>query len=108
MRQHAAIGHEFARALQFLPPATLDVIRHHHERWDGAGYPARLRGDAIPLVARIFAVCDVYNALTSERPYKRAWSDAHARAEIAAGTGTQFDPSVVSAFLEIVDNERSG
>ncbi|WP_295823654.1 HD domain-containing phosphohydrolase, partial [uncultured Deinococcus sp.] len=83
-------------------PTTLEVIRSHHERWDGSGYPDGLRGTAIPLAARIFAVCDVYDALTHVRPYKDAWTHDAAVAEIRAKSGTHFDPAVVEAFLALV------
>jgi HD-GYP domain-containing protein (c-di-GMP phosphodiesterase class II) len=99
MRAHAAEGFELARRMPLLSPLALDVVRHHHERWDGAGYPDGLSGEAIPLLARLFAVCDVYDALTSERPYKEAWTAEQARAEIAAQAGRQFDPDVVAVFL---------
>lgn len=101
MREHVALGHTFATRLPFLPPDVLDVVRHHHERWDGAGYPDRLRGTDIPLSARVFALCDVYDALTSERPYKRPWTHEDAVAEVAAQSGKQFDPDVVAAFLAL-------
>lgn len=102
MRGHAAAGHSFASQLSFLPADVLALVRHHHERWDGAGYPDGLAGDAIPLPARIFALCDVYDALTSERPYKRAWTHDDAVREIASASGTQFDPAVVNAFIALV------
>ncbi|MFC6663511.1 HD-GYP domain-containing protein [Deinococcus multiflagellatus] len=75
-----------------------EIARTHHERWDGAGYPHGLRGTQIPLSGRIVAVADVFDALTSERPYKRAWSREAAVAEIRAQAGRQFDPRVVAAF----------
>ncbi len=75
----------------------------HHERWDGGGYPQGRRGDAIPLEARIVAVVDVFDALTHERPYKDAWPLERALEEIRAGAGTQFDPAVVSAFLDLAE-----
>ena len=99
MRAHSEIGHSFAVVLEFLPPGALDVIRFHHERWDGTGYPDGRGGEAIPQLARLFAICDVYDALVSERPYKRAWSTAEARDEIRRGAGTQFDPKAVAVFL---------
>lgn len=101
MNGHALVGREFAERLGFLPPEVLDVVEHHHERWDGRGYPAALAGRRIPLAARIFAVCDVYDALTSERPYKRAWTHEQATAELAAQSGAQFDPEAVAAFLRL-------
>ena len=75
------------------------IARHHHERWDGSGYPDRLAGEAIPLAARLMAVADVYDALISERPYKRAWPHAEAVAYIRAGAGSHFDPTAVDALL---------
>ncbi|GGB65477.1 HD domain-containing phosphohydrolase [Deinococcus soli (ex Cha et al. 2016)] len=107
MQHHAARGHDIAHRLQGLLPATLDVIRHHHEHWDGSGYPDRLRGEAIPLSARIFAVCDVYDALTHPRPYKEAWPHERAVAEIRARRGTQFDPRVVDTFLTLIEAPRA-
>lgn len=103
MQQHAEAGHRIAQQLAFLPQAALDVVLYHHERWDGRGYPQGLVGDTIPLTARIFAVCDVYDALTSARPYKPAWTPAEALTEIAAQAGRHFDPYVVSAFLEVLE-----
>jgi putative nucleotidyltransferase with HDIG domain len=101
MREHVALGHSFATRLPFLPPDVLNVVGHHHERWDSTGYPDGLSGEDIPLSARVFALCDVYDALTSERPYKRPWTHDDAVAEIAAQSGKQFDPTVVTAFLAL-------
>jgi putative two-component system response regulator len=78
------------------------IALSHHERWDGAGYPDRLRGDAIPLAGRIVAVADTYDALTNDRPYRRAKSPAAALAEIDTQRGSQFDPTVVDALLSVV------
>ncbi|AWR87133.1 GAF domain-containing protein [Meiothermus taiwanensis] len=99
MKTHTVLGEQMARRMGFLPPATLAVIRHHHERWDGSGYPDGLAGEAIPLLARIFALADVYDALTSQRPYKRAWSPEEALADIAAQAGRHFDPNLCRIFL---------
>jgi HD-GYP domain-containing protein (c-di-GMP phosphodiesterase class II) len=77
------------------------VIRCHHERWDGKGYPAGLAGEAIPLGARSFAVADAFDAMTSDRPYRRALPFARACQEIVEGAGSQFDPPVVAAFAAI-------
>ncbi|GAA5513929.1 hypothetical protein Dcar01_02678 [Deinococcus carri] len=107
MQGHAAAGASIAAHIPQLSPRALDVIRSHHERWDGTGYPSRLAGEEIPLAARIFTVCDVYDALTSERPYKAAWTPEEARAEIAAQAGRQFDPQVVRAFLEVDEPIRT-
>ncbi len=81
----------------------MNVVRHHHERWDGKGYPDRLEGDDIPLAARVFAVVDTLDALTTDRPYRRATGFAAARKEINAMSGTQFDPAVVAAYDRISD-----
>ena len=107
MQRHASLG---AALLANSPHPLLrmahDVALSHHERWDGGGYPHGLRGEEIPLVGRIVAVCDVYDALTSERPYKRAWSVEAALEEIERGSGSHFDPQVVRAFLSW--RERNG
>ncbi len=103
MKTHASIGHHFAAALEFPPAETLAVIRSHHERWNGSGYPDDPRGDAIPRGARIFSVADLYDALTNVRLYKRAWSHEEAIAEIRSRSGAQFDPRVVAAFLSLME-----
>ena len=101
MRQHVEAGYRVALQLPFLPKATLETILYHHERWDGGGYPHGLATTEIPLSARIFSVCDVYDALTSVRPYKNAWSHEDALAEIQAQVERQFDPAVVRAFVSL-------
>lgn len=104
MRCHPRIGYQFVRDLVFLGPA-LDVVLSHHERWDGAGYPNGLAGEAIPLAARIFAVADTYDAITSDRPYRPARSHRQAVAELARVAGTQLDPRLVDAFLALPEAE---
>jgi HD-GYP domain-containing protein (c-di-GMP phosphodiesterase class II) len=79
------------------------LVYHHHERWDGAGYPDRLKGDAIPLAARLIAVVDAFNAMTTNRPYRKGFSMAEAVTEIKHCTGTQFDPRVVEIFLRLLE-----
>lgn len=101
MQKHTVRGYEIAQRLSGLMSTTLEVIHHHHEKWNGSGYPDRLAGEAIPLAARIFAVCDVYDALTHARPYKRAWSHQEALEEILAQRGIHFDPEVVGAFFTL-------
>jgi HD-GYP domain-containing protein (c-di-GMP phosphodiesterase class II) len=91
--EHLLVGHSLVTARQ--------VARSHHERWDGRGYPDGLAGEEIPLAARIVAVADVYDALISIRPYKKAWPRDQALAEILAGNGTQFDPTVLEAFRKL-------
>ena len=103
MKTHSCKGYDIARSIPTLTRGALDVIRSHHERWDGTGYPDALMREAIPLPARIFAVCDVYDALTSDRPYKKAWPVAEAKTEITRQARTQFDPEVVQAFLQLVE-----
>jgi ribonuclease P protein subunit RPR2 len=100
--QHPVIGSEILRDVDFLGEGK-QVVRHHHERWDGGGYPDRLAGDDIPLAARVFAVADALDALTSDRPYRAASGFETARDEIRAGAGSQFDPEVVAAYETIGD-----
>ncbi|UQN09350.1 HD domain-containing phosphohydrolase [Deinococcus sp. QL22] len=101
MKKHAPAGHALASMMPTLSRQALLVIRHHHERWDGSGYPDGLAGEEIPLLARIFTVCDVYDALRSERPYKRAWTHEQAVAELLAEREKKFDPKVVATFIEL-------
>lgn len=101
MRQHPEYAYRWLSGIEFLRPA-LDIPYCHHERWDGAGYPRGLKGEEIPLAARIFAVVDVFDALTSDRPYREAWSQEEAVRYIREQAGVQFDPRVVETFLELV------
>ena len=101
MQRHPAIGEEIARPLRSAAP-LLAIIRHHHERIDGGGYPDGLKGDEIPILARIVAVADGYDAITSDRPYRRGRSDAEARAILRAGAGTQWDRYLIGLFLQDV------
>lgn len=100
MKTHVEYGYYFASKIPGLNPGALNVIRYHHERWDGTGYPAGLKGSAIPLEARIFAICDVADALISERPYKHAWTQTQAVQQLRLDSGTHFDPGVVEAFIQ--------
>lgn len=102
MRRHPVIGEDIVRGIDFLGGAR-QVVRSHHERWDGTGYPDRLAGEGIPLAARVFAVADTFDALTSDRPYRAAASFREARRVIADAAGTQFDPTVADAFDDIAD-----
>lgn len=99
VRRHPLRGARLVRLLPGFPAGVVRVVLHHHERWDGGGYPHGLRGDQIPLPAQIVAVCDVYDALRSERPYKPAWDHARACAELSAQADRQFSRQVVDAFL---------
>jgi HD-GYP domain-containing protein (c-di-GMP phosphodiesterase class II) len=100
MERHPLVGWEILREIDFLGEAKL-VVRHHHERWDGTGYPDGLAGELIPLAARVFAVADVLDALTTVRPYRPPSPLAEARTMIEESAGTHFDPEVVDAFLQI-------
>jgi ribonuclease P protein subunit RPR2 len=102
MEQHPLIGAEIVSGIQFLGEAAL-VVRSHHERWDGRGYPDRLAGEQIPTSARVFSVADVLDALTTDRPYRPASTLAVAREMIVAESGKQFDPGVIDAFKSIED-----
>jgi HD-GYP domain-containing protein (c-di-GMP phosphodiesterase class II) len=97
MQQHAAIGADIISGLTIYQDSHA-IVRHHHERWDGRGYPDGLQGEAIPLGARIIAVADTFDAMTSDRPYRRALSADDALAEILRQSGKQFDPQIVRAF----------
>jgi putative nucleotidyltransferase with HDIG domain len=98
VRRHPELGARLLAPLAF-PERVTDVVRSHHERFDGSGYPDGLRGDAIPFSARIFAVVDALDAMTSDRPYRRALPYAEAARELAGRSGEQFDPAVVAGFL---------
>lgn len=100
MRQHVQTGYQMLSHIEFLQ-LSLDVVKYHHESWDGKGYPNGLRGEEIPLFARIFTLCDTYDAITSDRPYRKRRTYAEACAEIKRCSGTQFSEEVVEAFLRI-------
>src|SRR5262249_34563655 len=100
------LGEEVIRRVGGLREACA-TVRHHHERWDGAGYPDRLARDEIPIEARIVACADVYSALTSDRAYRAGWTHSDAIAELQRGAGSQFDASIVEAFCAVVDGYRS-
>lgn len=101
MRQHPVIGYRMCMRVHSLQRAAREVVLCHHERWDGSGYPQGLQGEDIPLGARLFAVADTLDAMTSHRPYRNALPLETAMAEIERNSGTQFDPQVVKAFLSI-------
>jgi HD-GYP domain-containing protein (c-di-GMP phosphodiesterase class II) len=102
MRKHPGYAYNFLSEIQYLIPAS-DIPYCHHEKWDGSGYPRGLKGEEIPLAARIFAVIDVWDALTSDRPYRLAWSTEKTLEYIGSSSGTHFDPGVVEAFLRLVN-----
>jgi putative nucleotidyltransferase with HDIG domain len=101
MKKHPEYGYNMLKKVDFLLPA-LEIPLYHHEKWDGSGYPKGLKGDEIPLSARIFAVVDVWDALTSERPYRPPWSKEKALEYIISQSGKHFDPEVVKVFLEVI------
>jgi putative two-component system response regulator len=92
--------------IAYLQPA-LEIPYSHHERWNGSGYPRGLEGEEIPLAARIFAVVDVWDALTSDRPYRKAWTREAAREYLEQNKGILFDPRVVDVFLRLIDSESA-
>jgi HD-GYP domain-containing protein (c-di-GMP phosphodiesterase class II) len=101
VKEHPAAGEELLRDAFVGVPEVLQAVRSHHERWDGGGYPDGLKGEEIPLSARIMAVCDAYDAMTSSRPYRPALSPARALETLAQGAGVQWAPAVVAVFLTI-------
>lgn len=100
VERHPVTGHQVCKRLGFLQE-ELEIIRHHHEKWDGTGYPDRLAGSQIPLLARILAIADVYDALTSTRSYRRPWTHEEAAALIVQESGRHFDPECVAAWVRI-------
>jgi putative nucleotidyltransferase with HDIG domain len=103
MRQHAALGYQLLRNIPFLQEAA-EIVYSHQERYDGSGYPRGLKGDQIPLGARIFAIADTFDAMTSDRPYRAAQSISSGRREIERHAGKQFDPEIVKVFLSVQES----
>jgi HD-GYP domain-containing protein (c-di-GMP phosphodiesterase class II) len=101
MHKHPIYAYEMLFPIEYLRPA-LDIPYCHHERWDGTGYPRGLKGEEIPLAARLFAVVDVWDALCSDRPYRKGWSAEKVLDYIRSQSGTHFDPQVVELFLNAV------
>ncbi len=107
MRQHPQFAYDLLFPIEFLRPA-LDIPYCHHEKWDSTGYPRGLKGDQIPLAARLFAVVDVWDALRSDRPYRARWSREQSMQYITGQSGRHFDPKVVDVFLSLIEKERTG
>ncbi len=105
IEQHPVIGYEMCKYIGFMTE-ELSVIRHHHEKWDGTGYPDKLKGTEISLLARILAIADVYDALTSRRSYREPWPHERALQVIVEGSGTHFDPDCVSAFVRLCNRGK--
>jgi putative two-component system response regulator len=103
MRQHPQMAYDMLHPIEYLRPA-LEIPYCHHEKWDGTGYPRGLKGEEIPLEARMFAVVDVWDALTSDRPYRQAWSKEKVLVHIQEGSGTHFDPQVVTLFMKVIQD----
>jgi PAS domain S-box-containing protein/putative nucleotidyltransferase with HDIG domain len=104
MRRHPEYAYEMLSPILYLR-SSIDIPYCHHERWDGSGYPRGLKGEQIPLAARIFAVVDVWDAITSDRPYRKAWSRKRARDYIKKNSGSHFDPIVADAFMKMIESE---
>jgi putative nucleotidyltransferase with HDIG domain len=100
MRRHPTHAYELLSPITYLRPA-LDIPLYHHEKWDGTGYPHGLAGDQIPLTARLFAVADVWDALRSDRPYRKSWDEDKTRAYLRDQSGLHFDPAVVETFMQM-------
>jgi putative nucleotidyltransferase with HDIG domain len=105
MKRHAAKGAEILTAVEF-PYPVVPVVRHHHEQWNGQGYPDGLAGESIPIGARILSVVDCFDALTSDRPYRRRMTDEQATAILVARSGTMYDPRIVSTFVALIPTLR--
>ena len=101
MRKHPQLAYEMLSPIEYLRPA-LDIPYSHHEKWDGSGYPRGLKGEEIPMSARLFAIADVWDALTSDRPYRVAWNETEALAYIREQSGRHFDPTVVELFFNVI------
>lgn len=103
MRQHPNIGYEIIGEHESeLLQAAAKIALTHHEKWDGTGYPNQLKADEIPLIGRIVAIVDVFDALTTERPYKKAWPIEDALSYLQEQSGQHFDPTLISLFMEIL------
>ncbi|HHY93545.1 MAG TPA: HD-GYP domain-containing protein, partial [Firmicutes bacterium] len=100
IREHPVIGERIVASLRYLD-SVARIVRHHHERFDGTGYPDRLAGDQTPLASRIIAIADAYDAMTSSRPYRGPMDPEQAAVNIREGAGTQFDPALAEVFLEL-------
>jgi len=107
MRQHPGYAYNLLKGISYLRE-DLDIPYCHHEKWDGTGYPRGLKGEEIPLPARIFAIADVYDALTSDRPYRKAWEHQKTIEYITSQSGSHFDPQIVEAFLKMLSEDQHG
>jgi HD-GYP domain-containing protein (c-di-GMP phosphodiesterase class II) len=101
MKLHPGYGYEVLAPILFLQPAA-EIVLCHHENWDGSGYPRGLKGKTIPLMARIVSLCNVWDALLSDQPYRKAWSQGDTRSYIEGAAGKLFDPEIVEAFIRFI------
>jgi HD-GYP domain-containing protein (c-di-GMP phosphodiesterase class II) len=106
VERHVVVGEQILAPIEFLA-GVRPLVRHGHEHWDGRGYPDRLAGERIPLGSRIILACDALDAMTSDRPYRAALPESEARRELRRFAGTQFDPRIVDALLEVLDGRRA-
>jgi len=106
MKKHPQYAYEMLSSIKYLK-TSLDIPYCHHERWDGSGYPRGLAGEQIPLPARLFAIIDVWDALTTDRPYRAAWDKDKAIAYIREQSGRYFDPDIVALFLKTIEREKT-
>lgn len=106
MRKHPVYAYKLLQPISFLRLA-IDIPYNHHEKWDGTGYPRGLKGEAIPIAARIFAIVDVWDALSSERPYRSAWEQEKVLDYIREQAGKHFDPEVIEAFFKLMSDQKS-
>jgi HD-GYP domain-containing protein (c-di-GMP phosphodiesterase class II) len=105
IRKHPEYARDYFSGISYLTPA-MDILFFHHEKWDGTGYPHELQGEHIPLPARIFAVVDVWDALTSDRPYREAWSKEKTLEYIHGQSGKHFDPRIVDVFVRLIEKQN--
>ncbi|MEM6431295.1 MAG: HD-GYP domain-containing protein, partial [Deinococcota bacterium] len=105
IKKHTVLGATLCSDIPFLPTDAIAIVRSHHERWDGSGYPDGLANTDIPLMARVFSLVDVYDALGNARVYKEAWAQTHVIAELTRLKGNQFDPELTEVFLEVVSEQ---
>jgi HD-GYP domain-containing protein (c-di-GMP phosphodiesterase class II) len=105
IERHPALAREMLSQIEFLRPC-MDIPTFHHEKWDGSGYPNGLVGEEIPLTARLFMIVDVWDALTSHRPYRKSWSEEAALQHIKEQSGKHFDPKIVEAFVQLVEKGK--
>jgi HD-GYP domain-containing protein (c-di-GMP phosphodiesterase class II) len=106
MRKHPIYAQELLSFISFLHPA-MDIPYYHHEKWDGSGYPIGLKETEIPLAARIFAIVDVWDALLSDRPYRKGWPQEQVREYIRTQSGRHFDPQIAERFLNLLEEDTN-